>query len=116
MTILLLSADLGCLATVSGAANRAGHELRTSMNAAAIDDKLTDVGLVVLDLNMASLDPGELVPRLRSRLTPDAAILAFGPHVHESKLAAAADAGCDRVLSRGQFHARLDALLGEPLA
>lgn len=116
MTILLVSADLGCLATVTGAANRGGHVLRSAMNAAAIDDKLSGVGLVVLDLNVVGLDPGELVPRLRSQLPSGAAIVAFGPHVHESKLAAAADAGCDRVLSRGQFHARLDALLAEPLA
>lgn len=113
MTILLLSGDLACVATVSGAANRAGHELRTAMNAAAIDDKLTGVGLAILDLNVAGLDLGELVPRLRSQLPSGAAIVAFGPHVHETKLAAATDAGCDRVLSRGQFHARLDALLSE---
>lgn len=113
MTILLVSADLGCLATVSGAANRGGHVLRTAMNVAAVDDKLHGVSVVILDLNTAGLDLGELVPRLRSQLPVGATIVAFGPHVHEARLAAAADAGCDRVLSRGQFHARLDALLAE---
>ncbi|HJT30565.1 MAG TPA: hypothetical protein VJ783_00755, partial [Pirellulales bacterium] len=77
------------------------------------DDKLDGVCLIILDLNTAALDLGELVPRLRSQLPSGVAIVAFGPHVHESKLAAAADAGCDRVLSRGQFHSRLDSLLSE---
>lgn len=115
MTILLVTADLACLASVSGAASRAGHELRTAMNIAAIDGKLAEggVGLVILDLNTTGLDPGELLPRLRPRLAAGAMVVAFGPHVHESKLAAASAAGCDRVLARGQFYVQLDDLLGE---
>ncbi|MGH7194079.1 MAG: hypothetical protein ACREJM_11205, partial [Candidatus Saccharimonadales bacterium] len=105
--------DLACLANVSGAAKRAGHELRTAMTVAAIDDKLAGARLVILDLNTGGLDLAELVAQLRARLPAGAAIWAFGPHVHESKLAEASAAGCERVLARGQFYARLDALLAE---
>ncbi|HEX5446335.1 MAG TPA: hypothetical protein VFW87_21085 [Pirellulales bacterium] len=113
MTILLVTSDLACVANVSGAAKRAGHELRTAMSVAAMDDKLADARLVILDLNLGGLNLVELVPWLRSRLPAGAAIWAFGPHVHESKLADASAAGCERVLARGQFYARLDALLAE---
>lgn len=111
MTILLVTNDLACVASVSGAAKRAGRELRTAMNPAAIDDMLDGAKLVIFDLNTAGLDLGLLVPRLRARLPAGATILAFGPHVHEAKLAAATAAGCDRVLARGQFYAQIDALL-----
>lgn len=113
MTILLISSDLACVANVSGAAKRAGHALRTAMRVAAIDDKLDETQLVIVDLNTGGVEAGELVPRLRAGLPAGAAIWAFAPHVHESKLAEASAAGCDRVLARGQFYARLDALLAE---
>lgn len=113
MTILLITSDLACVANVSGAAKRAGHELSTAMNVAAIDDKLREVQLVIMDLNTGGLDLAELVPQLRARLPADATVWAFGPHVHESKLAEASAAGCERVLARGQLYARLDALLAE---
>ena len=38
-------------------------------------------------------------------------LVAFGPHVHKAKLAAAAAAGFGLVLSRGQFYAQMDELL-----
>jgi hypothetical protein len=38
-------------------------------------------------------------------------VVAFGPHVHEERLAAARNAGCDEVVSRGEFFARLDAIV-----
>jgi len=74
------------------------------------DMKLADVGLAILDLSMASLDPAEAVRRLQGaqRGVP---ILAFGPHVHEGRLAAAREAGADEVMSRGAFDAQMDNLL-----
>jgi hypothetical protein len=39
------------------------------------------------------------------------AILAYGPHVHEDRLAAARAAGCDAVVSRGQLDREADSLL-----
>jgi hypothetical protein len=38
-------------------------------------------------------------------------VVAFGPHVHETLLVAAEAAGCDLVLSRGQFFSRLDEIV-----
>lgn len=76
----------------------------------SIDEKLAAVGLAILDLSMASLDPAEGVRRLRSANSA-VPILAFGPHVHEGRLAAAREAGADEVMSRGAFDAQMDDLL-----
>jgi hypothetical protein len=35
---------------------------------------------------------------------PAARIIAYGPHVDEALLADAKEAGCDEVLTRGQFN------------
>lgn len=68
--------------------------------------------LVVLDL-AAGGDPIELVRALRN--DPTAArteIVAFYPHVDQPLREAAVQAGCDRVLARSAFTARLGGILG----
>jgi hypothetical protein len=68
------------------------------------------VHLVVLDLSIPEVDVSALVSTVRKHA--DAAkVVAFGPHVHADKLDAARLAGCDEVVSRGQFFAQLDAIL-----
>lgn len=101
---------------MAGAANRAGMTMRTAMAMSAIDGKLAEEApaLVVLDLSMSGSTPAELVPKLRAALPPEARILAFGSHVHTRLLAAAREAGCDIVVSRGEFFARLEDYLQTP--
>jgi DNA-binding NarL/FixJ family response regulator len=108
--VLLITSDLACSSSVAGAAKRAGVELRTALGLAAVDDKLAEESpaFVILDLSTAGVNPREFVPRLRPRLAAGGRIVAFGPHVHTSTLAAAKEAGCDLVVSRGEFHARVD--------
>ena len=38
-------------------------------------------------------------------------MIAYGPHVDEAVLADAAEAGCDQVLTRGQFNKQYPELL-----
>ena len=115
MSAILLTADLACSSKAAGAAARAGVELATAMSVAALLDKLASrpAELVLLDLTAPGLDLAELVGRIKSSANPPPAVIAFGPHVHEAKLAAAAEAGCDEVLARGQFYAQLERLLAE---
>jgi hypothetical protein len=40
--------------------------------------------------------------------------LAYGPHVHETWLVAAKEAGFDTVMTQGQFDRGFDQWLGEP--
>jgi DNA-binding NarL/FixJ family response regulator len=97
---------------MSAAAQRASVPLDM---ASSIDALLTkaEAGrpqLVILDLSHAGLDPSQVAKRLGA-LVPGVAIVAFGPHVHRERLAAATEAGCDLVVSRGQFHAEMDSIL-----
>ncbi|MGH7134459.1 MAG: hypothetical protein ACREHD_01890 [Pirellulales bacterium] len=107
---MLITSDLGCTSSVTGAAARTGAPLRTALGASSIDEKLAEAtpALVIVDLSMPGLKPAELIPSLRARLPEQARILAFGSHVHTALLAAAREAGCDVVISRGEFHAHMD--------
>ena len=113
MDVLLLSADLMTQSRVAAAAARCGLSLRaTSDPAAAVQIANESPQLVIIDLTLSGLDTVALVTKLKTQSAAALSrIVAFGPHVHESLLAAAAQAGCDEVTSRGQFFAQLDALL-----
>lgn len=115
--LLLITSDLACLSSVAGAAQRTGCELLTAMSPSAIDDKLAEGSptRVIVDLSTAGLKLTELVPKLRARLSDEARIVAFGSHVHTALLASAREAGCDLVVSRGEFHARMDDYLRPPI-
>jgi DNA-binding response OmpR family regulator len=114
-SVLLITSDLACSSSVAGAAQRAGVELRTALGPAAIEAKLAGEppALVILDLSTPGANARELVPQLRTRLATSGRIVAFGPHVHTGTLAAAREAGCDLVISRGEFHARVDEYLSQ---
>jgi CheY-like chemotaxis protein len=113
MPALLISSDLLVISKFQAAAMRQQIEAPT---AASLDAGLSKWGeqafdLVVLDLSLQGLDPAIAVKRLRALSASPRTIIAFGPHVHEERLAAARAAGCDRVLSRGQFDRSLDQIL-----
>jgi DNA-binding NarL/FixJ family response regulator len=113
MKIVLLSNDLTVLSRVEGAASRVGQTVRSaSSEALAIelceDD---DARTLVVDLSMQSVDLASLVNQLRANESSATRVVAFGPHVHEQRLAAAREAGCDLVVSRGQFLSQLETIL-----
>jgi CheY-like chemotaxis protein len=109
--IALLSSDLACIAQVTGAAQRLALAVEAAMTPTRLLEIAPGKRLVVLDLNTVGLDPLETIPQLRGLEPPPAAILAFGPHVHEARLASASQAGCDAVVTRGQFSSQIEALL-----
>jgi CheY-like chemotaxis protein len=115
MLILFLTTDLVFPSRVAGVAQQLGVRMETATTADALVAKATaassDNMLVLLDLNSPAVDPATVVQRLKALPTPPQTIIAFGPHVHEEKLAAAKAAGCDLVLTRGQFDAQMRSLL-----
>ncbi|HUY32126.1 MAG TPA: hypothetical protein VMV69_05045 [Pirellulales bacterium] len=113
MAAVLLTADLACSSKVAGAAARAGRRVETAMSLAALLEKGVGAELVILDLTAPGADPRELLPRLRALAPPPIRVIAFGPHVNEAALAAAREAACDLVITRGQFHSRVDELLAK---
>ncbi len=112
MPAILLTSDLMTASQAQGAAARAGCPLKTVAGAAALVAEAARQAptLVIVDLTTPGLDIQALVPQL-TELARRPQILAFGPHVHEARLEAAAAAGCDRVISRGQFHAQAEQIL-----
>ena len=71
--------------------------------------------LVIIDLSNIDSSVDQIVTPLR-KLDPPPTTVAFGPHVDEAVLQAAQAAGCDIVLTRGQFHQQIGELLQEYLA
>ena len=112
---VLLSPDLMLASQAIGAAQRAGCTLEIVATEAQLMLRLastTDVWVAV-DLTTPGMKIADLVNSLRNLAEPPASVLAFGPHVQSVRLDAARAAGCDQVLTRGQFHAQLESILRE---
>jgi CheY-like chemotaxis protein len=112
MDVLVLTSDL---MIVSLATNAAARRHLTAGVVSTVPELLERLQheparMVVLDLSAAGLDPPTAVDQLRATAAAPVRVVAFGPHVHEHRLAAARSANCDEVLTRGQFHAQVDEL------
>ena len=108
---VFLTGDLIFASKVQAAAGRTGNRLDVVMSAAALLERMQDgTRLVLVDLTAPGLDIGDLVPKVRAVQNPPA-VVAYAPHVHEQTLAAAVEAGCDEVLTRGQFNSQIDSIL-----
>ena len=102
--LLVITNDLMAAAPIEHTARQLNAACRVTRLDQAIDIGPTEpVDLVVLDLNAVD-QVVDAVEQLRATIDSKVPIVAFGPHVHDQKLDAARDAGCARVLTRGQFH------------
>ena len=117
MAAVLISSDLMLSSRVSGVASQVGLSLKTASNTDSAINECTegDVTLVLIDLNLPKMDMKALVETLRELPISSLSIVAFGPHVHEAKLSAARQLGCDEVLARGQFLGQLEGVLSKGL-
>jgi CheY-like chemotaxis protein len=113
MTVVLLSNDLAVLSRVEGAARGAGETVRQAASGpqAARICESENVRLVVVDLSTPTVEIAAVVPQLQNAAATRPRMIAFGPHVHEQRLAEARDAGCDLVVTRGQFFSQLNSML-----
>jgi DNA-binding response OmpR family regulator len=110
--IVLLTKDLLAGSQVAPAVRATGRKLASvpSLEAYARRISETPPRLVIIDLNMPGLDLDEIVTQARAA-SEKVEVVAFGPHVHVDRLKAARSAGCDLVLTRGQFVATLPEIL-----
>jgi len=113
MQVVLLSNDLMVVSRVTSAAATSNADVRAAGNTAAAFAMHVErpANLVVVDLGLPALELAELVTNLKANDERAVQVVAFGPHVHTERLAAARQAGCDSVLSRGQFFAQVDSIL-----
>lgn len=110
--VLFLTADLVFSSRASGAGQTLNVPVESLASPAAVVERSSAGGvkLVLIDLGLPGLELEPLVTELKALPTAPA-IVAYAPHVHEAKLQAAVGAGCDQVLTRGQFNTRLAELL-----
>lgn len=115
--ILLVSPDLMVASRLGGLAARQGAALETARSLDAAPPG-TGYHVAILDLQGLGGDAAVLVACARERLAalgPGAgvgpAVIAFGPHVAEDRLAAARAAGADDVVSRGELLGAFAAVL-----
>lgn len=110
--VLLVSGDLFLGSRVRASAQAAGRTLDAAGSGAMALERIAAGAyrLVLVDLETPGLRIDELIAARPAEKSP--AVIAYGPHVHEARLDAARQAGCDQVLTRGQFDASLPQLLG----
>ena len=115
MRVLFYTRDLMFISQVSGEVReRGGTYITVSSGQELLDHAMNQqTDLVVLDLSVPKSNPAQVVTSLRQLTKAPRSIVGFAPHVHEQKLKAAKEAGCDVVLSKGQFHRELTTLLDQ---
>ena len=119
MRIIFFTGDLVFPSRVAGVAGRLGAPMNVVASAEALsasfDADLQQGAVVLLDLNSPAVDVADVAARIKA-LGTMSVMIAFGPHVHEAKLDAARAAGCDFVLTRGQFDSQMEAILSKCLS
>ncbi len=113
MSVLLLSTDLLFSSRVAQAASAAAVDLRLVTSTDEVLQHVTNQvspHLLILDLSASDCDVQRIVTAVRRSSSP-ARVVAYASHVLGTVLQRARQAGCDQVLTRGQFASRLDALM-----
>jgi len=110
---VLLASDLMLSSTVSGFAASAGLKFCSALTAdeVAAFVAAADNVLLLVDLGAPNLDVGELANSVSEAVLQTA--VAYGPHVHTERLAAAQQAGFGQVMSRGQFSAQVGRMISD---
>lgn len=115
MSGLLLSKDLMFGSRVAAAARQLGVSVIVAGTAPQLAEKRPDdVRLVMIDLfGSQGDDLAAIVNTLSDTAGDRPHVVAYGPHVDEALLESARQAGCDEVLTRGQFHQQMPEILAK---
>lgn len=114
MAGLMLTDDLIFLSRVAGTARALGLSVKQARSPAAVLELAgrEAPAALILDLHHNGLD----LPALLAALPVRPRVIAYGSHVEAETLRAARKAGCDLVLPRSEFVARLESDLPAWLA
>ena len=110
--ILVLTRNLFFLPRIQNAAAPYGLQVAQVENGERLREecKTGDVALVLVDLE-GDRDVWDEAVRSMAKIEPRPKFVAYGPHVHKDLLEAARVAGCDVVLTKGQFTRDLQEIL-----
>lgn len=102
---IYLTSDLFFSSRVTSLARERDWPLEMAASVDAARGKAVDreVVLLIIDLGKFSAQAPGLLAELRPRFA-NLHVVAYGPHVDEASLEAARRAGCDEVMSQGQFN------------
>jgi CheY-like chemotaxis protein len=114
--IFVFVEDLFFLAKIQETARKLNVKVEFVKNEKDILDRIGQNGeekpsLIIFDLNNAAAKPLSVIPRLKSRLKKETAIIGFLSHVQGDLKLKAQEAGCDMVLPRSAFSQNLPQLL-----
>ena len=114
---IYLTTDLFFSSRITSLARDQGYALQVAGSEPALLEELKNggVALVIVDLANFEGDVHSLVRGIREQPTAPF-VLAYGPHVDEVALDGAHKAGCDDVLSRGQFNQHAAEILARYLS
>jgi hypothetical protein len=112
VNVVYLTNDLLFSSRVISAARQAGVEVVMASSRADLAAKVKELSPRYLFIDVEHRDAQiEEIMAAAAACDPRPRVIAYGPHVHESLLLAAQKAGCDTVMSRGQFDRQYSALL-----
>jgi len=107
--VLAVLEDLFFTVKINESAKRAGLSVAfVKSQRDALDEAASHPALIVLDLNFTSIDPLDLIRKLKA--DPDLrkiTLLGYVSHVQGELKQEAQDAGCDMVLARSAFSQNL---------
>jgi hypothetical protein len=110
---LVLNRDLLFGARIRQALNSLGLTGRFVRDAEALAEALdghsTEAAIVIIDMNQAT--DWDLIARALREASAPPPTLAFGPHVDADGRRAAKRSAIDRIVSNGQFHREMVALI-----
>lgn len=113
MMIVAVATDLMVTSSLEGIAAR--HDVTLIVMApqrVESADLAESPRVVLIDLT-AVTDIAHLVEVLREQFGRECQLVAFAPHVHVERIKTARQAGCDRVITRGQLQVVAEELISQ---
>lgn len=111
--ILAIVDDMFFASKIRAAATAAGRAVTFVKSIPQLESEAADKApsLVIIDLDSDRTDPIQVIKQLKSTALASVPIVGFLSHVHVELKRTAEAAGCDYVLPRSAFAARLSELL-----
>ncbi|MBT4865307.1 MAG: hypothetical protein HON53_09335 [Planctomycetaceae bacterium] len=116
---IMFSSDLFFGSKVTGTATAMGLHVELEADIGRGLSKLEGGGYrcVILDLAMQGLSPADVIAAVNNSSATDRPhVIAFGSHVHTTRLEESRKAGCDDVMPRSRFSAELIEILSRNCA